>query len=143
MFRVSISSDLAVFASKVFSSSAQVRLGASASSAPELAHSVPNSTPAPCRNSRRLSAGVASPTTRMGCVNMVVSSLRNGSARKSASRIVAVTLQHLDLVCRLLLEQHTYKTGLILPMLTLFSRTIQIDLSFHAALGVIVILAIA
>src|SRR6267378_2652880 len=98
MFRVSISSDLPVFASKVFSSSAQARLGASATSAPELTHSVPNSTPAPCRNSRRLSPGVASPPTRMGCVNMVVASLRKCSARRSASRVVAVTLQHLDLV---------------------------------------------
>src|SRR5882762_10489850 len=98
MFRVSISSDLPVFASKVFSSSAQARLGASATSAPELTHSVPNSTPAPCRNSRRLSPGVASPPTRMGCVNMVVSSLRKCNARRSASRVVAVTLQHLDLV---------------------------------------------
>src|SRR5712691_10204586 len=98
MFRVSISSDLPVFASKVFSSSAQARLGASASSASELTHSVPNSTPAPCRNSRRLSPGVASPPTRMGCVNMVVSSLRKCSARRSASRVVAVTLQYLDLV---------------------------------------------
>src|SRR6266850_3110543 len=98
MFRVSISSDLPVFVSKVFSSSAQARLGASASSAPELAHSVPNSMPAPCRSSRRVSPGVAWPPTRMGCVNMVVPSLRNGNARRSASRIVAVTLQHLDLV---------------------------------------------
>src|SRR5213592_251210 len=98
MFRVSISSDLPVFASKVFSSSAQARLGASASSVPELTHSVPNSTPAPCRSSRRLSPGVASPPTRMGCVNMVVSSLRKCSARRSASRVVTVTLQYLDLV---------------------------------------------
>src|SRR5262245_34879362 len=98
MFRVSISSDWPVLVSKVFSSSAQVRLGASASSAPELAHSVPKSMPAPCRSSRRLSPGLAWPPTRMGCVNMVVSSLRNGNARRTASRVVAVTLQHLDLV---------------------------------------------
>src|SRR5512138_1438993 len=108
MFRVSISSDLPVFVSKVFSSSAQARLGASASSAPELAHSVPNRMPAPRRSSRRLRPGVVRSPTRMGWVNMVVSSLRNGNARRSASRIVAVTLQHLDLVSvRVLHEKET------------------------------------
>ena len=39
-------------------------------------------------------------------------------------------------------QQRAYKTGFILPMRTLLSRAIQIDPSFHVALGVLVILAL-
>src|SRR6476646_6508767 len=93
-----MSSALPVGWSSVLSSSAHARLGASAMSAVELAHSVPTRIPVPCRNSRRRNTGRARAPSVTGCVDSSPPYEGIHTGQNCGSRVVAVTLQHFDLV---------------------------------------------